>query len=195
MRLGIFGGTFDPPHTGHLLAASDAYEVMELDRLIFVPSARQPLKVGAVEGSPAQRLEMLRRMTRDDPRFEVDPVEIDRPGLSYTVDTLAAFAERYPVARRFFLIGEDLVPQLPSWRDPERIAGLAELVVLSRSGDTRSGTWAAGAAPRVPVTRIATRRVEISSTEVRERARAGKPLRGFVSDGVAELIHAAGLYR
>lgn len=191
MRLGILGGTFDPPHTGHLLAATDAYEKLELDRLILVPAKAQPLKIGAVQADPAQRLAMLDLLVGGDGRFQVDRVEIDRPGLSYTVDTLAHFAERYPDARRFFLIGEDLVTQFPRWREPERISALAEVVVLVRGGTPD----APAAEPAYPLTRVTTRRVDVSSTEIRERVRAGKPIRGFVPEAVADYIRSAGLYR
>ncbi|HEU4642856.1 MAG TPA: nicotinate-nucleotide adenylyltransferase [Gemmatimonadaceae bacterium] len=193
VRLGLLGGTFDPPHVGHLLAASDAYEALALDRLLFVPAAVQPFKSGQVEATPAQRLRMLQLMVGDDPRFAVDPIEIDRSGLSYTVDTLAALAEREPGARRFLLIGEDLAGQIGSWREPRRIAELAEIVVLVR-GDG-GGAGGTPAAPALPITRIATRRVDVSSTEVRARVRAGRPIRGFVTDAVADFIRSAGLYR
>jgi nicotinate-nucleotide adenylyltransferase len=199
VRLGIFGGSFDPPHAGHLLAASDAYEALGLDRLVFVPAGTQPLKAGAAEALPAQRLAMVGLMTAGDARFVVDPIEIDRSGLSYTVDTLSSFAARYPDARRFLLIGEDVVYQLAAWRQPERIAELAEIVILARadgaSAAERSGTGRAAVASVLPMTRLATRRVDVSSTEIRARVRAGRSIRGFVSDGVAEFIRAAGLYR
>ena len=190
MRLGILGGTFDPPHTGHLLAATDAYETLSLDRLVLVPAKAQPLKLGAVQAEPDQRVEMLERLVAGDDRFAVDRVEIDRPGLSYTVDTLADFAGRYPDARRFFLIGEDLVTQFPRWREPERIAALAEVVVLARLAPE-----ATPPRPAHAMTFVATRRVDVSSTEIRERVRAGKPIRGFVPEAVADYIRSAGLYR
>ena len=191
MRLGILGGTFDPPHTGHLLAATDAYERLQLDQLVLVPAKVQPLKIGAVQADPAQRLAMLDLLVGGDGRFRVDRVEIDRPGLSYTVDTLAHYAGRYPDARRFFLIGEDLVMQFARWREPERIAALAEVVVLVRGG----ASDAPAAQASYPITRVATRRVDISSTEIRQRVRAGKPIRGFVPEAVADYIRSAGLYR
>lgn len=193
VRLGLLGGTFDPPHVGHLLAASDAFEALALDRLLFIPAAVQPFKSGRVEASPAQRLRMLQLMVGGDPRFAVDPIEIDRSGLSYTVDTLEALAAREPGARRFLLIGEDLAGQIESWRESQRIAGLAEIVVLVRGDGTGGG--GAPAIPAIPITRIATRRVDVSSTEVRARVRVGRPIRGFVTDAVADFIQSAGLYR
>ena len=187
MRLGILGGTFDPPHAGHLLAASDAFEALALDRLLFIPAASHPFKGESVGATPSQRLEMLALLIADDARFGIDAIEIERPGLSYTVDTLTDLARRYTDAKRYFLIGEDLVDQLPTWRSPERIAQLAEIIVLSRANgpDTTMGSWR----------RLTTRRIDVSSTEIRARARAGLSLHGFVPDAVAAYIRDAGLYR
>jgi nicotinate-nucleotide adenylyltransferase len=193
VRLGVLGGTFDPPHIGHLLAASDAFEALALDRLFFVPAAVQPFKVGIVQATPEQRLLMIALMLGDDPRFGVETVEIDRKGLSYTVDTLAHLAAAYSHASRFLLVGEDLAGQLATWREPERIAELAQIVVLTRGGEAPAPKPGDGAA--LAMTRIATRRIDVSSTEVRARVRAGKSIHGFVTDAVADLIRSAGLYR
>jgi nicotinate-nucleotide adenylyltransferase len=126
VRLGILGGSFDPPHIGHLLAAVDAYDGLRLDRLLFVPAAAQPLKVGVVAAPPADRLAMVRLLAGEDPRFAVDPIEIEREGLSYTVDTLAAFAERFPDAERFFLVGSlSRAPQDYELGQPQHPLGLA----------------------------------------------------------------------
>jgi nicotinate-nucleotide adenylyltransferase len=197
-RLGIFGGTFDPPHTGHLLAAMDAAEVLGLDRVWFVPNAIQPLK-GAGQVSARDRLEMVRRMVGDDPRFGVESLEIDRAGASYTVDTVAVFAERFPASIRFLLVGADVTGSFDKWRDPGRIRELAEVVIMRRAADGPGGEagtghgagsrWLAGARW------LETRRIDISSTEIRERVRTGRSIRGFVPDAVAEYIAAAGLYR
>jgi nicotinate-nucleotide adenylyltransferase len=187
VRLGVLGGTFDPPHVGHLLAASDAFEALSLDRLLFIPAATHPFKGERVGASASQRLAMLALMIGDDARFAVDTIEIDRPGLSYTVDTLTDLAQRYPDAERFFLIGEDLVDQVPLWRTPQRLTQLAEIVVLVR------GSGADG--PSAPFRRLQTRRIDVSSTEIRARARARRSLHGFVPDAVAAYIRDAGLYR
>ena len=189
MRLGILGGTFDPPHLGHLLAAIDAAERLSLDRLILVPAAQQPLKVGAVRASAADRLAMTRLLVEGDGRFEVDAMEIERSGLSYTVDTLAAYADRYPSAERFFLAGEDVLRTFEQWREPELVLKLATLVVLTRGDRGDEGRIPDGAV------RVPTRRIDISSTEVRARAAEGRPLRGFVPESVAAYIAAHGLYR
>jgi nicotinate-nucleotide adenylyltransferase len=197
VRLGIFGGTFDPPHNGHLLAASDAIEALELETLWFVPNASQPLK-GPGHGSPRQRLEMVRLLTAGDDRFAVDPVEVDRHGVSYTVDTLAEFASRFPRATRFLLIGADVAGTFDQWREPQRIRDLAEVVVLQRATDPGDGTAAsAHSAPRglEGARWLKTRRVDVSSTEIRDRVHRGKSIRGFVPDTVAAYIAAARLYQ
>lgn len=189
MRLALFGGTFDPPHVGHLLAASDAYEALELDRLIWIPAGRQPFKDQDVHGTPRQRAEMLEAMIAGDSRFEVDRLELEREGLSYTVETLAEYARRQPTARRFLLIGADLVDQLPTWREAERLPQLADIVVLERDAhvERRDAPFASAW--------VATRRIDVSSTEIRMRIRQGLSVHGFVTDAVARYIAASGLYR
>jgi nicotinate-nucleotide adenylyltransferase len=191
VRLGLLGGSFDPPHLGHWLAAVDALESLELDRLYFVPAGVQPFKQGRVMASGEQRLEMLARMVGGDERFAVDPVELERPGLSYTADTLAGYAERYPDAELYFLIGEDLAGQIGSWRSPGRIAELASIVVLTRERDDEP----VDAPAPLPMRKLRTRRVDISSSEIRERIRCGRSIRGFVAETVAEYIDSSALYR
>jgi nicotinate-nucleotide adenylyltransferase len=190
VRLGLFGGTFDPPHIGHLLAAVDAAERLSLDRLLFVPAAVQPLKGASTHADPAQRLAMTQLVAGDDPRFGVDPIEIERTGLSYTVDTLSAVAEREPAAERFLLVGADVLESFAKWREPGRVLELATLVVLRRGDEP---------VRRPPSEReivvLPTRRVDVSSTEIRARVRTGRSIRGFVPDAVAAYIGAAGLYR
>ena len=191
MRLGVLGGTFDPPHIGHLLAANDACEALSLDKLLFVPAAVPPYKSRSVQGSPAQRLRMLELTIGLDPRFEASRLEVDRDGLSFTVDTLAALSAQLPGALLFMLIGEDLATQIASWRDATRLAELATIVVLARSTAVTASTLESS----LPMTRLATRRIELSSTEIRDRVQAGRSIHGFVTDAVAAFIDAAGLYR
>jgi nicotinate-nucleotide adenylyltransferase len=183
VRLGLFGGTFDPPHIGHMLVASDAFDQLSLDRLVFVPNAVQPLKTGPT-ASPADRLEMVRLTCQGDARFDVDAIEVDRGGLSFTADTLRAYRERHPDAALFLLVGEDAARTLPSWREPAAILELAELIVLTR------GEGADGSSGR----RLHTRRIDISATEIRDRVRAGRSIRGFVTDEVARYIGQHRLY-
>ena len=187
MRLGIFGGTFDPPHVGHLLVAVDAVEQLTLDRLVFVPTATQPLKLDVVRATAVQRLAMVRLLAADDARFDVDPIEIERPGLSYSVDTLAEYARREPGAKRFFLVGADVIRSFDKWREPERVLSLAKMVVLKRDD--------APVALPVGATALRSRRVDVSSTEIRARVAARQSLRGFVPEPVAAYIAAERLYR
>jgi nicotinate-nucleotide adenylyltransferase len=191
VRLGIFGGSFDPPHVGHLLAAVDAFDALELQRLVFVPASTQPLKAG-LSAVPAQhRLAMVELLIKGDARFEADAVEIHRAGLSYTVDTLRTFAQRFPRAERFFLVGQDAMATFGAWRDPDQILMLAQLAILRRAGGQDQSE------PALPRGTIAlpTRLVDVSSTEIRERVRSGKSIRGFVPDSVAEYIETERLYR
>jgi nicotinate-nucleotide adenylyltransferase len=210
VRLGIFGGTFDPPHVGHLLAASDAIEHLTLDRLLFVPAAIQPLKAGRETASATHRLAMVRLMVGADARLQSDSVEVDRDGLSYTVDTLRDFARRFPSADRYFLVGADVLASFAQWRDPQTVLDLATLAVLTRRPESDSdaiseatqmeqqrmsarGSLLDGLAQRS--TFVPTRRVDISSTEIRDRVRSGRSIHGFVTDAVGEYITAHGLYR
>jgi nicotinate-nucleotide adenylyltransferase len=187
VRVGIFGGTFDPPHVGHLLAASDAADALGLDQVRFVPNAAQPLKHRDADGAgAADRLAMVRALCGADPRFVVDPTEVERGGLSFMIDTVRALREQLPGTALFLLVGEDAAATLPEWRDAEALAGLVEIVVLTRES---SNPGAAASWRRIP-----SRRVDVSSTEIRARVRAGLPITGFVPDAVAELIRARGLY-
>ena len=206
MRLGIFGGTFDPPHVGHLLAASDAIEHLALDRLVFVPVATQPLKASRSTAPATDRLAMVRLTAGDDPRLGTDSVELDRDGLSYTVDTLREFARRAPSAERFFLVGADVLSTFADWRDPHVVLDLATLAVLTRRADpgapptslgrpdeSNEGDLSALLAQRSTV--VPTRRIDVSSTEIRARVRSGRSIHGFVTDAVAVYIGSHGLYR
>ena len=198
------GGTFDPPHVGHLLAASDACDHLQLDRLIFVPASQQPLKQDHESALPVDRLRMVQLMAEGDSRFEVDEIEIERTGLSFTVDTLEEYARRFPDSERFFLLGADACALLDQWRDAQRVVSLAHFVVLTRVSDqdaevglaavtekVRAIGGVSAAAPRV----LNQRRIDVSSTEIRARVRAGRSIRGFVTDAVAQYIEFNGLYQ
>jgi nicotinate-nucleotide adenylyltransferase len=191
MRIGVFGGTFDPPHVGHLLLAADARESLNLDRLIFIPVWTQPLKVGTPPvASPQDRLEMVRLAVADDANYAVDDAEINRKGLSYTVDTLEYLAVRYAGAELYLLVGEDALAGFRQWRNPQRILELATLALMMRSGAPDIGDWRRAEG----LVRLSTRRVDVSSTEIRERRRAGKSIKGFVPESVERFIEARGLY-
>ena len=180
MRLGVFGGSFDPPHIGHYLAAVDAAERLGLDRMLWVPTAQQPLKAGAQHVASAdQRFRMAQAAVADNPIFEASRIEIDRPGLSYTVTTVRALAEQFPGAELHLLIGEDAWSRFAEWREPDAIRTLVHIEILARKTESQFGG----------------RVVEVSSTEVRARARHGLSVRGFVQDAVAEIIESERLYQ
>ena len=192
MRIGILGGSYDPPHIGHLLVAQDAIEALSLDRLLVIPTAQQPLKAMHAT-SPVHRLAMARRCFEGVPGIEVDPVEILRGGLSYMVDTVQEVATRFPGAQLFLLVGEDVVPTLPRWQAVDHLLEQISLVVLTRDAGTAESETVqvhGGTTAR----RLATRRIDVSSTEIRARIREGRSIRGFVSDAVADYIATTGLY-
>lgn len=162
---------------------------------MIVPAGTQPLK-GDVRGpTPAQRLDMVEQTFGRDPRFEVSAMEIERGGLSYTVDTLEALSARHPGSELVLLLGLDALEGFPKWKNPARIRELARIAVLYRAGVT--GAPAGGQASSVAggMAMVTTRRLDVSSSEIRSRARSGRPIRGFVVDSVEEYISAAKLYR
>jgi nicotinate-nucleotide adenylyltransferase len=167
----------------------DAAEQLGLDAVRFVPASVQPLKVGRATASAADRLAMTERLVHGIPGFSVDPAEIGRPGLSFTVDTLAGLAVADPDAERFLLLGADAFALFDQWREPERVRSLATIVVMVRDGTP----LVVGGTPGVQV--LQSRRVDISSTELRARVRDGRTIRGFVPDAVADYIAEHRLYR
>jgi len=192
VRIGVFGGTFDPPHIGHLILAADASDALRLDRLIFVPAWAQPFKVDTPAiAAAADRLEMVRLAVGDDPRYGVEDTEIRREGLSYMVDTLEEIARRNPKPELFLLIGRDTLAGFSGWKRPERIRELAKLAVMQRAGAGNDGA----VAEVEGVVAISARRVDVSSTEIRNRLGSGKSIRGFVPEPVERFIAARGLYR
>jgi nicotinate-nucleotide adenylyltransferase len=199
VRIGIFGGTFDPPHVGHLISAADAADALSLDRVLFIPAAAQPLKVGRAVASPDQRLAMTTLMAGDEPRLAVDAIEIERAGLSYTVETVTELTRRAPGHEWFVIVGADVVRSFARWRDPLGILRMAGLVILRR-GDIDpaaiAGWMPRDEAGQVPAYQIlASRRVDVTSTDVRARVSAGRSIRGFVPEAVQTYIERGGLYR
>lgn len=183
--IGVFGGSFDPVHHGHLIVARAAREQLGLSQVVFVPTGRQPLK-SAHAASPEDRLAMVQAAIADEPGFVVDPQEVLRPGASYTAATLAALAQQHPGVPLVLLLGADAAMQFERWREPERIRALARVVVLTRDG-------ARGAGPAdLEVVRVPA--VEISATAIRARVCAGQSIRWLVPERVAALIAARGLY-
>lgn len=188
MKLGIFGGSFNPVHFGHLLAASGACEGLGLDRVLFVTSARPPHKV--VDTPAEHRHEMVVLATAHDPRFEASRIELDRPGLSYTVDTLVYLRQRLSNDQLFFITGIDAYNSLEDWHQPERLVELAQLVAVTRPGYQ----------PQLDpfftshVTRLETLSYEISSTVIRSRLREGRTVRYLVPTLVEEYVRKHHLY-
>ncbi len=189
MRIGVFGGTFDPPHTGHVLVAGDACEALGLDTVVWIPVAQQPLKDAPPLAPAAGRRQMVELAIRGDPRFSLDTVEMDRGGLSFTVDTLETLTERHPDAGLVLLVGADSWASFDRWRNPKRILELSGVAVIARAGE--HAPTHSGYTPEV----VAARRVDVSSTEIRDRVRRGLPISGFVSDAVRDYIADTGLYR
>lgn len=186
--VGIFGGSFDPVHHGHLIVARAALEQLGLAEVRFVPAREQPFKRGRHRAPAADRLEMLRLATAGEAGFRVDGLELERPGPSYTVDTLRELAAREPARRFILLLGADAAREVSSWHEAAAIPGLADVAVLVRGGE---GAPAVAPGSRlVPVPAI-----EISATEVRRRVAAGLSIRYWVPDAVAGHIAARGLYR
>lgn len=189
MRIGVFGGTFDPPHTGHVIVAGDACEALVLDTVVWIPVAQQPLKDAPPLAPAADRKRMVELAIQGDPRFSLDTMELDRGGLSFTVDTLQALGDGNRGAELVLLAGTDSWASFDRWREPERILKLARVAVIVRAGESAQKHF--GYTPEV----VTARRVDVSSTEVRDRVRRGLPITGFVSEAVREYIASAGLYR
>jgi len=191
VRIGVFGGTFDPPHIGHLILAADACDALSLDQLIFVPAAAQPFKVDTpAVASPPERLEMVRLAVAGDSRYVVEDTEIRREGLSYTVETLEEIAGKNVGAELFLLIGQDALAGFPGWKSHTRILEMATLAVMHREDSPGMDQWRR--AERL--VEISTRRVDVSSTEIRDRLASGKSIKGFVPESVERFIIAHRLY-
>lgn len=190
MRIGLYGGSFDPVHWGHLLVAHAALEELELDRLLFLPAAQSPFKPGSSPAAGSVRSRMLRVASAGEARFTVDETELRRGGVSYTIETVTAFSATYPAAELFWLIGADHVPTLPKWREADRLAGLVTFVVIPRPGQPDSNL-----PPPWRLVHLRGWPLKISSSELRRRVAEGKPITHLVPSGVAEIIGTEGCYR
>ncbi len=198
-RIGLFGGTFDPPHLGHLVLAEWARVRLRLDRVVFVPAGTPPHKRGRRLTDAALRLAMTRLAVRGNPAFTVSDLEARRAGPSFTVDTLRHFHARQPGARFYLLMGADSLADFPIWHEPGEIIRLATLVVAARPGPAGpargTGRPLAPARARGRVVLLDNPLVGISSSALRGRARAGRSLRYLVPDAVAAYVARHGLYR
>jgi nicotinate-nucleotide adenylyltransferase len=196
-RIGLFGGTFDPPHLAHLVLAERAREQLALDRVIWMPTGRPPHKRGKTLAPSADRLRMTRLAVRGNRAFTVSTFETRRRGASYTIETLRALANDHPGAELFLVIGEDSLDDFNDWREPESILALATLAVAPRPASLartpRRSPRPRGRRPRALW--IEAPSLDISSSAIRARARTGDSLRYLVPDPVAAYVARRGLYR
>jgi nicotinate-nucleotide adenylyltransferase len=192
VKIGFLGGSFDPVHFGHLLAAQDAFEQHHLDRLMLVPAAQAPLKPSDAQSSIEDRLAMLRAAVEWDKRFEISDVELRRGGLSYTIESARHFRALYPHDDLYWIIGGDQLPKLQLWREIEELARLVEFIFLERPGYPVKAT---PAIPGLRLHRCDGHLLAISSTELRERARRGLSLDYFVPHKAIVYIKDHSLYR
>ncbi|TVP55072.1 MAG: nicotinate (nicotinamide) nucleotide adenylyltransferase [Gemmatimonadales bacterium] len=194
-RIGLFGGSFDPFHLGHLAAAQDVLERLDLSRVLFMPSATPPHKETSELTPAGLRLRMVRSGVEDDPRFDVSDLELRREGPSYTIDTLRELRGESGGARYHLIMGADQWSAFGQWREPWEIARMASIVVMTREGEgaeaLEPGFPGGEEPPRIEVPVI---RFDLSSTLIRERVRAGRSIRYLVPESVRRIIEAAKLY-
>ena len=197
-RIGILGGTFNPPHLGHVALARHARSELGLSRVLMIPASRSPQKHGEADPGPERRLEMCRLLSRDQP-VEVCALELERGGTSYTVDTLRAISSRNPHDELTFIVGADVAATLPSWREPRELLELADLAVAARPGTDRARVLEAveSVARGEPASLrfLEMPPIDVSSSMVRERAAAGEPIEELVGAELARYIADHGLYR
>ncbi|MCL1800204.1 MAG: nicotinate-nucleotide adenylyltransferase [Promicromonosporaceae bacterium] len=185
------GGTFDPIHNGHLVAASEVAWALSLDEVIFVPTGHPTFKQDRQVTAAEHRYLMTVIATAQNPQFSVSRVDIDRPGLTYTIDTLRDIRSEFPDAELYFITGADAITQIASWRDSDLLWDMAEFVAVGRPGHTMVTTGL----PAEHLTRVEIPALAISSTDCRFRARTGMPLWYLVPDGVVRYIDKYSLYR
>lgn len=195
--IGVFGGTFDPIHLGHLFIAQEAAAAIPLDRVLFVPTADPIHRPSPPVASPDDRAQMVRRAIADNGQFEFSPLELERPGPSFTIDTLRILAQLYPGRALYFIVGSDSLAELPRWREPRAILDLARVVGMARPGRQSLDLDALeealpGARQRVCV--VQSPGLEVSARDIRARLAAGKPIRYLVPDSVRTYIEESRLY-
>ena len=197
MRVGILGGAFNPPHTGHLICAQEAMLALELDRVLFIPVGQAPHREIEQDPGAEARVEMCELAMGGDERFEVSRIEVEREGPSYTADTLRELRERSPDDELVLILGGDQASALASWHEPEDVLELATVAVVERTGWHREAIAIKIARLRgaAAVRFFDMPRIDVSSTLVRRRTGEGKPIRYLVPDAVADYVEAKGLYR
>lgn len=198
MRIGIFGGTFDPPHVGHLILAAEARDQLALDRVLWIVTPDPPHKLDRKVSPLEVRLELVRAAIGEDSGFEISRVEIDRPGPHYSADTVRILAQQHPGAELFYLMGGDSLHDLPDWMRPlDFLACLAGLGVMRRPSDFVDLPRLERALPGITgkVYFVEAPLLEISSTSIRERVREGRHFQYFLPQKVCQVIAERGLYR
>jgi len=195
-RVGILGGAFNPPHLGHLVCAQEARTQLELDRVVLVPVGEAPHRVLEEDPGPEARFALTELAVEGDPDLTVSRIELDRPGPSYTSDTLAALHEAAPDDELTLILGGDQAAALPAWHEPERVLELAQVAAVERVDWARDTIMRslAGLAGAERLRFVDMPLIEISSSDLRRRAASGRPLRYLVPDRVAGLIAERGLY-
>jgi nicotinate-nucleotide adenylyltransferase len=193
-RIGVYGGTFDPPHLAHLALARVARDALALDELRLLPAGQPWQKAGRIRAGAAHREAMLRLLVAGEPRLVVDPRELRREGASYSVDSLRELAAERPGDELFLVIGADQFEKLDTWHDAEEIPRLSTIAVAARAGHAPTPP-AAWAGRRLRWQEIPLPRIDIASTDVRARAAAGEPLAPLVGEAVAGYIDQYQLYR
>lgn len=195
-RLGIMGGTFDPIHIGHLVAAEEALSQYGLDEVVFIPAGSPWMKDHAVAAPSEDRYMMTFAAIASNPDFSVSRMEIEREGATHTIDTLRRLhEERGEDTELFFITGADAVLELPEWKEPEEVLRLARVIAATRPGYDLSALEEGGSAHHLNVSVMLVPALAISSTDIRARAKEGKPIRYLVTDPVVDYIAKAGLYR
>lgn len=189
MRIGLYGGSFDPVHIGHLLVAQAAHEEMRLDRIFFIPAAQSPFKPHRTLSPDHIRLQMLRRALAGMCYCEVDPQELERGGISFTIDTVREYEKRLTGAELFYLIGADHVAQLPKWREASELAQRLTFLVIPRPGEPQ-----VEAVPPFRAQHLAGFPFGVSASQIRERVRRKLPVELLVGAPVAETIRHNDLY-
>ena len=198
-RLGVMGGTFDPIHFGHLIAAERAGEELLLDQVLFIPAGTPPHKLTIAQAPPMDRYRMIELAIASNDHYRLSDMEITRGGTSFTVDTLKVLLDMYKGAQLYFITGADAILEIASWKAPGEIFKMCKFIAVSRPGYSLDGVWKVAGAfiedPEKSVIGLGIPGLDISSTEIRERVRRGKSVKYLLPDNVIDFITERGLYR
>ncbi len=200
-NIGIFGGSFDPVHLGHLILAERCRDIVPLDHVVFMPAFQSPLKTGRPTLSDQQRIDLLKLAISGNRHFELSTTEIDRQTLSYTVETLAEFKKQYPDDQLFFMLGSDSLAGFPKWKSPQKICEMAQLLVINRPGLTKpdfaslANILSGEQVEQIQRNTVQSPLIEISSSEIRRRVAAGESIRYLVPAACEKQIQNQKLYQ